>query len=302
MSGESEAATVAKDASGATAAVDRPRVPRGPAVLFVPAGNGRALAKAPTLGADAVIYDLEDAVAPGAGEAAREALRAVLGGTGARPALTAVRVTHPASPDFAECLLAARAVRPDAIVVPKVEGPADLALVEDALEQMDAPPSVALWAMIETPRGVLDLAAVAAHGRRLAALVAGTNDLSAATGAERGHMRPWLMAIVLAARANGLLALDGVHNDLIDAAGCEAEAREGAAMGFDAKTLVHPSQIAPCRAGFRPGDPDIAHARAVVAAFAARPEAGVLTVDGRMVERLHLEAARRLLARIGDNA
>ena len=275
-----------------------PRALPGPAVLFVPASNERAMEKAPTLGADAVIYDLEDAVAPGEREAARERLRAALAGP--RPGLTAIRITHPDAPDFTENLLAARAVRPEAIVVPKVEGPRDLAVVETALEQTDAPSALALWAMIETPRAVLALPAIASAGGRLAALVAGTNDLSAATGASRAHMHPWLMAMLLAARANDLAALDGVYNDMRDANGFLAEAREGATMGFDGKTLVHPSQIGPARAAFAPSAAEVAHARAVVTAFAARPEAGVLAVDGRMVERLHLLAARRTLARTGE--
>lgn len=272
----------------------------GPAILFVPAGNPRAMAKAPTLDADAIIYDLEDAVAPETRPAARQALRTSLAGP--RPAVAAVRVNHPTSPDFTEDFLAARAVRPDALVVPKVVSAADLATVERALEQTDAPSDLAIWAMVETPRAVLDLAAIAGAGGRLAALVAGTNDLAVATGAGRAHMRPWLMQIVLAARANGLLALDGVHNDIADGAGFVAEAGEGAAMGFDGKTLIHPSQIASCRDAFRPSADEAAHARAVVAAFAREPEAGVLTVDGRMVERLHLTAARRILSRRGETA
>lgn len=272
----------------------------GPAILFVPATNVRALAKAPSLGADAVIYDLEDAVAPEARGEAREMLREAL--KRERPTRTAIRITHPTSSDFTENLLAARAAVPDAIVVPKVESAGDLGVVAEALDQTDAPSSLALWAMIETPRGVLDVGTIAAAGGRLAALVMGTNDLGAATGTSPAHMHPWRMAVVLAARAHGLIALDGVHNDLRDAAGCERAAREGAAMGFDGKTLVHPSQIAPARAGFRPDDDEIAHARAVIAAFRAAPEAGVLDVGGRMVERLHLAAALRTLARIGDRA
>ena len=274
--------------------------PRGPAILFVPASNARAMAKAPSLDADAVIYDLEDAVAPHGRVAAREALRGAL--RLERPPFVAVRVTHPADPGFTEDLLAARAVRPHAIVVPKVGSASDLALVEEALDQSDAPSALALWAMVETPRGVLDLPAIAAAGGRLAALVAGTNDLAAATGAGRAHMHGWLMTIVLAARAHSLVALDGVFNDIRDAAGLAAEAAESAAMGFDGKTLLHPAQIGPIRAAFRPSDEEIAHARATTAAFTEHPDAGVLTVDGRMVERLHLAAARRLLARIGEPA
>lgn len=271
----------------------------GPAVLYVPASNVRALKKAPTLGADAVIYDLEDAVAPAARPDAREALRDALGGT--RPAATAVRVNHPSSPDFTEDLLIARAAMPDAVVVPKVESGADLALVEEALEQSDAPPTLALWAMIETPRGVLDAGTVAASGGRLTTLVVGTNDLEAGTGASRDAMRPWLMQILLAARACGLQAFDGVFNAISDSERFERECRDGATMGFDGKTLIHPSQIERCREAFRPTDREVQRARAIVAAFEREPGAGVLAVDGEMVERLHLLAARRALQRVGTH-
>ena len=273
----------------------------GAAVLYVPAGNPRAVAKAPTLGADALIYDLEDAVAPAAKGRARETLRDALGPRGdARPeGMFAVRVNGLGTPEFAEDLLAARAIAPDAIVLPKVEAAADLRAVETALEEMDAPDALALWAMIETPRGVLKLREIAAHGGRLAALVAGTNDLATATGIRdpepRPFLRGWLAEIVLCARAHGLGALDGVRNDWGTPA-FEAEAREAAMMGFDGKTLIHPAQIAPARAAFAPTGDEVRDARAIVAAFeTAGPEAGVLEVGGRMVERLHLEAARRTL-------
>lgn len=269
----------------------------GPAVLFVPAANLRALSKAPSLGADVVLYDLEDAVALDALPAAREALRAALARE--RPPRVAVRINHPSSPHFTEDLLLARGLRPDAIVVPKASAD-DLALVEAALAESDAPPALALWAMVETPVAVLDLARIASAGGRLAALVAGTNDLGAMTGASRAHMHPWLMQIVLAARAHGLAALDGVHNAVDDAAGFMAEAREGVAMGFDGKTLVHPSQIGPTREAWRPTPEEAEAAREIAAAFDAAPDAAVLRVGGRMVERMHLAAARRTLAGLGE--
>ena len=276
----------------------------GPAVLFVSAAHGRALAKAPTLPADALVYDLEDAVAPDAKGAAREALRDAV--RARRPAMPfAVRINPPGTPHFTEDLLAARTLAPHAIVVPKVEGPGDLGVVHDALAETDAPETLKLWAMIETPRGVLDIAAVAGFGGRLEALIAGTNDLIAMTGVSvaggRAPLRPWLSQIVLAARANGLVALDGVRNDWRDTAALEAEAREGAMLGFDGKTLIHPDQIAPTRAGFAPDPSELERARAVVAAFERVGEGvGIVTIGGRMVERLHLAAARRLLARNGE--
>ena len=272
----------------------------GPAILFVPASNARALARAPSLGADALIYDLEDAVVPAERADARERLRDAV--RRERPARFAIRINPPGDANFTEDLLLARALRPNAIVVPKVDDPAVLDTVEAALAETDAPDTLRLWAMIETPRGVLNVAAIAARGGRLDALVAGTNDLGAATGTEREHMRPWLGQIVLAARANGVRCFDGVRNDIEDADELVREAREGAAMGFDGKTLIHPSQIAPVQDAFRPDADAVAHARAVVDAFAAEPDAAVLVVGGRMVERMHLAAARRTLARLGDDA
>lgn len=285
-----------------------PRPPwPGPAILFVPASNPRAMEKAKRLaashdGPSAIILDLEDAVAPAAKDGAREAMRQAFGRHDGAPPL-AVRVNAPDTPWFAEDLLAARALRPRAVVLPKVEGPDDLALVETALAESDAPPGLAIWAMIETPRGVSRVDAIAACGGRLEALIVGTNDLVAATGVSiaqgRAHLHPWLMAVVLAARAEGISVLDGVRNDWRDGAAFEAEAREGAAMGFDGKTLIHPDQIAPTLAAHAPGSGDIERARRIAHAFAAVGEdVGVVTLDGAMVERLHLDAARRLLARV----
>ena len=273
----------------------------GPAVLYVPGGSARAVEKAGKRGADALIFDLEDAVAPAAKGEARETLRAALGRPGAhRPRVPfAVRINGLGTPEFAEDLLAARAIMPDVIALPKVEAASDLRTVETALAEMDAPASLRLWAMIETPRGVLDAARIAAAGGRLAALVAGTNDLALAARIRgpdpRQAMKPWLSQIVLAARAHGLVALDGVRNDWD--AGFEAEAREAALMGFDGKTLIHPAQIAPTWRAFAPDLRELDEAREIVAAFSeAGKGAGVLRVGGRMVERLHLEAAQRLLA------
>ena len=281
---------------------ESPPVPSwpGPAVLFVPAGSPRALAKLATLDADALILDLEDAVAPAAKDAAREALRDAL--RAARPRVPyAIRINGLESPHITEDLLAARALMPDAIVLPKAEAPDDLATLETALAETDAPASLRLRAMIETPRGVLAAERIAAHGGRLSALVVGTNDLVAATGVsvapDRRHLHPWLMHVLLAARAHGLAALDGVCNRWNEPA-FDAEAGEGAAMGFDGKTLIHPAQVAPTRMAFAPSGRALAEARAVVDAFAVVDgSVGVVQVDGRMVERLHLDAARGLLAR-----
>ena len=272
----------------------------GPAVLFVPASNGRALEKARELPASAIIIDLEDAVAPLTKDEAREVLREAL--RSPMPVPVAVRINGLDTPWFGEDLLAARAVRPDAIVLPKVESADNLRTVETALVEMDAPDTIALWAMIETPRGLRDVHAIAEAGGRLRALVAGTNDLVAATGVSvedgRSRLHPWLLSIVLAARCGGLIALDGVRNDW-GTPDFVREAEEGRRLGFDGKTLIHPAQIGPTLEAFRPSDAEIAEARAIADAFAAAgDDVGLLTIDGRMVERLHLHAARRLLARI----
>ena len=272
----------------------------GPAVLFVPASNGRALEKARELPASAIIIDLEDAVAPLTKDEAREVLREAL--RSPMPVPVAVRINGLDTPWFGEDLLAARAVRPDAIVLPKVESADNLRTVETALVEMDAPDAIALWAMIETPRGLRDVHAIAEAGGRLRALVAGTNDLVAATGVSvedgRSRLHPWLLSIVLAARCGGLIALDGVRNDW-GTPDFVREAEEGRRLGFDGKTLIHPAQIGPTLEAFRPSDAEIAEARAIADAFAAAgDDVGLLTIDGRMVERLHLHAARRLLARI----
>lgn len=283
----------------------RPFRPRR-SVLYVPASNDRALAKLARLDCDAVILDLEDAVAPDAKAAARERLRDLF--AEARPGCeTVVRINALSSAWGTEDLLAARGMRPDAILLPKVESARDIADAAEALDETDAPAGLRLWAMVETPRAVLRLDDLAEHARephsRLDCLVAGTNDLVKDTGVEPGpdrrHLVPWLMQIVLAARAGGLDALDGVANDFRDTAAFAAECAAGRAMGFDGKTLIHPAQIAPANDAFAPSQSALAEARAVVEAFAGPHNAGrgVVVLEGRMVERLHLEQAERLLAK-----
>lgn len=288
-----------------TEAARRPRR----SVLYVPATNARALAKIPTLACDAVIIDLEDAVAPEAKAEAREVMRGFFRDRPQGGPEMVIRINALDGEWGTEDLLAARACRPDAILLPKVDDPRDVLEADDALDQTDARPALRLWAMIETPRAVLNLGPIAALGRnpaaRLACLVAGTNDLVKETGvaatADRRHLVPWLSQIVLAARAGGLVALDGVMNDFSDAEGFLAECRHGRDMGFDGKTLIHPSQIGPANDIFSPSDEAITEAESIVAAFAL-PEntgKGVIRVNGRMVERLHLGQAERLLARAG---
>ncbi|WP_274626983.1 HpcH/HpaI aldolase/citrate lyase family protein [Arvimicrobium flavum] len=276
-------------------------------VLYVPAVNEKALGKIASLACDAVILDLEDAVAPSGKAAARDSLQRFFAARswGAREIV--IRINAAATEWGAEDLALAVSLAPDAILLPKVDTPRDLLEASDALNEADAPETTKLWAMIETPRAMLNIGAIAELGRdpasRLACFVAGTNDLVKETGvlatADRRHLVPWLMQMVLAARAGGIDVLDGVSNDFRDLDAFARECSEAAAMGFDGKTLIHPAQIEPAKLAFSPSPEAIAEAEAIVAAF-ARPEnatLGVISIDGRMVERLHLAQAQRLLAR-----
>ena len=287
---------------------NRPFRPRRSA-LYVPAANEKALAKIGQLACDCVIVDLEDAVAPGQKGEAREKMARFFAGREPDGKEMVIRINALASEWGADDLAAARACRPDAILVPKVETAHDLLDVDDALDEAEARPSLSLWAMIETPRALLNVGTLAALGRdrgaRLSCLVAGTNDLVKDTGVRPGPGRrllaPWLMQVVLAARAGGLDALDGVANDFSDLDAFAAECAQGRDMGFDGKTLIHPAQIAPANAAFSPSRDEIDAALAIRAAFALPANAGkgVISLDGRMVERLHLDQAERLLGKAG---
>lgn len=291
-----------------TTSSSRPVRPRR-SVLYLPANNARALDKLSGLSCDSVVFDLEDSIAPGAKDEARENLRRFFsdGRAAALPAgmEKVIRINSLSSPWGSEDLLAARGCRPDAILIPKVDAPEDILAVEDALDQTDAPAALRLWAMIETPRGVMNAGQIArmarTDGARLDCFTTGTNDLLKETGVASLPGRPWLsswlMQIVLAARAYGLDVLDGVYNDFRDEAGLVRECTDGQAMGFDGKTLIHPAQIAPANQAFGIAEEQLAQARAVAEAFAL-PEnrgRGVISLDGKMVERLHLEMAERLI-------
>jgi len=266
-------------------------------VLYMPGSNARALEKARTLAADALILDLEDAVAPDAKPAAREQVcAAVKAGFGRRE--TVVRINAPGSAWGEDDLAAVAAAAPDAVLLPKVGAARDIHRAEEKL----AGTGIAIWAMIETPRAVLDLAAIAAAGGRLACLVLGSNDLIKEMGGRHLPGRCNLLAAmaltVMAARANGLGVIDGVHNDIADMAGFDAACSQARGFGFDGKTLIHPVQIAPCNAAFAPAAEELAAARKIVAAFALpeNRDKGAIRLEGRMVERLHEETARRTLA------
>lgn len=296
-------AGVARQESGMTVTVRVSRPRRS--VLYVPAGNEKALAKVHGLGADSVIFDLEDSVAPGAKETARENLRRLFKTLPENRPETVIRVNPLAGEWGTEDLLAAVACRPDAILVPKINTARDIHDVDDALDETDAPEETKLWIMIETPKAMLNLGALAEFGRdpaaRLACFVAGTNDLAKETrlpaDPSRRYLSHWLMQIVLAARAGGLDVLDGTFNDFRDADGFARECAEAAAMGFDGKTLIHPSQIEIANQAFSPSPEALAEAGKITAAFALRENAGkgVIGLDGRMIERLHLAEAQALI-------
>ncbi len=275
-------------------------------VLYMPGSNARALEKAKSIAADALILDLEDAVAPEAKEAARAQVCATVkaGGYGHRELV--IRINGLATPWGGADLEAAAAVAPDAILLPKPGTGADIAAATAALARAGAPAKTRLWAMIETPLAILNLAEIAAAAKapdaRLSCFVMGLNDLVKETRADLSvNRRPalyWLSAAVTAARAFGLDVLDGVYNNFRDAEGFRRECVHGRRLGFDGKTLIHPDQVAVANEVFAPPEAEVAFARKIIAAF-AQPESrgkGVITVEGRMVELLHAEMAARTVA------
>jgi citrate lyase subunit beta/citryl-CoA lyase len=275
-------------------------------VLYMPGSNARAIEKARTLPVDGVILDLEDAVAPDAKEAARAQVADAVkqGGFGSREVF--IRVNGIDTAWHADDLAAAAQAAPDAILIPKISHPDQLEMVGRRLLDMHTPHQTRVWAMIETPLSVFNILAIAAEAKdseaRLAGFVMGTNDLAKETRARivpgRAPMVPWLAACVLAARQYGIDILDGVYNDIGNADGFAAECAQARDMGFDGKTLIHPNQIEPCNAAFTPDAAELAQARKIIAAFdlPENKDKGALQVDGRMVERMHAEMARRTVA------
>jgi citrate lyase subunit beta/citryl-CoA lyase len=275
-------------------------------VLYMPGSNVRALEKAKTLPVDGVIVDLEDSVAPESKETARkQAADAVkAGGFGGREVF--VRVNGVDSPWHADDLSAAARAAPDVILVPKVSSPDTLELIGRRLLDMGTDRKTRVWAMIETPLAIFNILSIAAEARdsetRLSGFVMGTNDLAKDTRARlvpgRAPMLPWLSTCVAAARVHGIDILDGVYNDIGNADGFINECRQGVDLGFDGKTLIHPSQIEPCNTAFSPSPAEVEWARKMIKAFDL-PEnrgKGVVSIDGRMVERLHADMARRTVA------
>jgi citrate lyase subunit beta/citryl-CoA lyase len=275
-------------------------------VLYMPGSNARALDKAKTLAADGVILDLEDSVAPDAKEVARkqvaEAVKA--GGFGRREVF--IRVNGIDTPWHADDLDAAVHAAPDAILVPKVSSAGTLEVIGQRLMDTRADHKIRVWAMIETPLAIFNILSIAAAAAdsetRLTGFVMGTNDLAKDTRARlvpgRAPMLPWLATCVAAARHYGIVILDGVYNDIGNSDGFVKECIQGVEFGFDGKTLIHPNQIEPCNTAFSPTADEVAWARKTIAAFDL-PEnktKGVVSIEGRMVERLHADMARRTVA------
>lgn len=275
-------------------------------VLYMPGANVRALEKAKSLPADALILDLEDAVAPDAKAQARTQVTDAVKAGGYGPREIIIRINGLDSPWGADDLKAAVAAGPDAVLIPKAASSDDIARASSAMRQAGAGESMQLWAMIETPIAILkahEIAGAAHHaGSRLAVLVLGLNDLIKETGAvldaERTSALYWLSAALTAARAHGLTILDGVYNNFRDMEGYTKECRQGRQLGFDGKTLIHPDQIALANEVFSPLTAEVEFARKIIAAF-DQPEnkgKGVINLEGRMVELLHADIARRTVA------
>lgn len=275
-------------------------------VLYMPGSNARALEKAKTLDADALILDLEDAVAPDAKALARDQVCAAVAGGGYGRRELIIRVNAPETPWGADDMAAAAKAGPDAILVPKVSSAADITRAVDALNDAGAGKGMQLWAMMETPLAMLNAREIAACAKnrenRLTCFIMGTNDLAKETRArltaDRLPMLAWLSTCVAAARAYGIDIVDGVYNDFRNEEGFAGECAHGAAIGMDGKTLIHPVQIGPCNEAFSPTASEIESARDIIAAFEL-PEnqgKGVITINGKMTELLHAEMAKRTVA------
>jgi len=271
-------------------------------VLYMPGSNTRAMEKAKTIAADAIILDLEDAVSPDAKATARQQIVDALaaGGYGKREMI--VRINGLDTPWGADDMAAIAKSGADAILVPKINDAQTVQGLVAAMDKAGAPASMALWCMMETPIGILNAQSIGAASDRVAVWVMGTNDIAKDTGAHHTPMRlPMVTALgicMLAARAYGIQILDGVYNDIKDDDGFRDICQQGLEMGFDGKTLIHPSQVAPCNEVFSPTEAQLEMAARIVAGFeeAQREGKGVVTVDGRMIENLHVEQAKKQLA------
>jgi citrate lyase subunit beta/citryl-CoA lyase len=274
-------------------------------LLFMPGSNARALEKARNLPADGLILDIEDSVAPDAKAKAREQIALAVAAKGFGKREVWIRINSLDSPWWGDDVAMAGTAKPDGVLVPKVSSVADLAKVGARLQEIGADPSIKVWAMIETARGVLDAAQLAAASRdpktRLAGFVFGPNDISRETRIKmqpgRAAMIPMITHCILASRAHGLEILDGPYGDFSNVDGFALECAQARDLGFDGKTLIHPGQIEACNAIFTPPAEEVARARRIIAAFELPENAarGAIQLDGQMVERLHAEMARRTI-------
>jgi citrate lyase subunit beta/citryl-CoA lyase len=275
-------------------------------VLYIPGSNSRAQEKAKGLAVDSIVFDLEDSVFDGSKPQAREQVIAAIraGGYGSREVV--IRVNPARTEFFEDDMTSAVKAKPDAVLLSKVESTAEIFAAERHLRGRPETQGIALWAMVETARGLLDIAEIAAsvrkpEGHRLRGLVLGTNDIVRETGVKGGNDRTpvlaWLSRAVLAARTEKLFILDGVYNDFNDAKGFERECAEGRAFGMDGKTIIHPNQIEAANRLFAPTAAEVAEAREIIGEF-AKPEnasRGVISINGRMVERMHARMAEQTL-------
>lgn len=269
--------------------------------LYLPGNKDRALEKAKSLPADVLIFDLEDAVGPDAKAESRTRVCSAVASAGYRPREVVVRINGAGTDWHEDDLMAVAASAADAVLVPKVETGHEVEALANTLDRLGAPRSLQLWAMIETPRAILRAEEIASASERLTVLVVGTNDLVNDLHGRhvpgRAPVAPALSWAVLGARAAGKSILDGVYNAIDDEAGFRAEATQGREMGFDGKTLIHPGQVGPANQLFGPSEKELADARRIVSAYQEAQAAGasVITVDGRMIESLHVRDAQRIL-------
>jgi len=275
-------------------------------MLFMPGSNARALEKARTLTADGLILDLEDAVAPDAKAVARQQIADAVAAKGFGRREIIIRINGLDTPWWIDDIRMAAKAQPDGVMVPKVASVADLKTISDSVADMGGGMHIKIWAMIESPRAVLRAPEIAAAGseadNRLAGFVIGPNDIARESRIRmvkgRAPMLSLLSSCVIAARAGGIEILDGVYNDFSDLDGFARECEQGRDLGFDGKTLIHPSQIEPCNTAFTPPADEVARARKIAALFDQPENAGkgAVQMDGQMVERMHMEMAKRTIA------
>ncbi|MFK7889359.1 MAG: CoA ester lyase [Granulosicoccus sp.] len=275
--------------------------------LFMPATNARAMSKGPDLPADAIIVDLEDSIKPDQKKLARKTAVQALSTQNYDYRIRALRINDVQSPWHVEDILAVAQCHPDVIVLPKVTSAQDIAIFSESLAAHGVAADVRVWAMLESPSAIvnsLEIAKSSEYCGQLSCLLVGNNDIAREAGmpiqSDRTYLVPWLMDVVLAAKSSNLTVLDGVFNDFTNVAGLTAECEQAKSMGMNGKLVIHPCQLAEVNHAFSPSDVEIAAARAIVEQFAMpeNEDRGAISIDGRMVERLHLDMATKLLERV----